>query len=99
MGAALYMEEGFSEKEAGGETCLGEAEKHTLTTWKGGIQKEHRPRWVWVLDPPHRDGSNTGLRWVFSCPFSYPFHLQRLEILKKKKKFPESLAAMILKTN
>lgn len=48
MGAALYMEEAFSGKGAGAETCLGEAEKHTLTTWKGGMQKT-QTQMQWVL--------------------------------------------------
>lgn len=87
MGAALYREEGFSGKEAGAETCLGEAEKDTLTTWMRGMQKEYRPRCSEFLDGG-----------VLISPF-IPFPPAEVENLKKKKKIPESLAAMILKTN
>ena len=34
--------------EGSRSSCLGEAEKHTLTTWKGGMQKT-QTQMQWVL--------------------------------------------------
>ena len=62
--------------------------------WEGTRSRDLL-RWGWeaytnYLDGRHAERTQTQmqwvLRWVFSSPLSYPFHLQRLKILKKKKK-------------